>query len=402
MISLGDVLGADYLSDPYPFYANLREHEPISWHPGLKRWLVARYVDVEACFRDARLSSDRSTAALELRSQEMQREVGPVTRAMRAQLAFCDPPDHTRLRGLVNHAMTPKAVLRFKPFIEASVAHLLDVACQERTFDLVAVLADPLPAQVICEMMGLPATDAARFARWSAAATAFLENLTADQATDRAAVAALFEASVYMLSAAQHMATEPRGDTIMSLLVEADEDGDKLSTEELFCNAILLLSAGLETTTHLIANGVLSLMRQPEQWERLKAEPTLINAAVEELARYESPFQYMIRSAAEDLEVGGTHINTKDTLMLLIGSANRDPDAFDQPDVLDICRTENRHLAFGRGSHFCIGAGVARLEAQVALRALIERLPTLRLVTNEVEWKQKFEFRGVTALPVTW
>jgi cytochrome P450 len=392
----------EFLANPYPLYAQLRADAPAYWHGGLNRWLIARYADVDRCLRDPRFSSERTAAISEVRAPHMRVEIAPLTQVIRKQVAFCDPPDHTRLRTLINHALTPRAVQRLQPFIQETVDSLLDACASRGEMDLVEDFASPLPGLVIARMLGIPGEDRPRFRTWSQSALGFLGSLTPTEAQDRTALAHMAEAALYCFSKYQSQLFQPRNDTLLSLLVQATEQGDLLTNEEVVANALLIVLAGHETITHAISTAVLSLMRHRDQWERLKAEPTLVESAAEELLRYESPFQFVTRTVLEDVEIGGATVRAGDTIMLLLGSANRDADVFVDPDDLDVGRASNRHLAFGRGIHFCLGAPLARLQIRAALESLARRLPDLRLASPDVTWVDNFEFRGVTALPVTW
>lgn len=397
-----DLEGPTFLADPYPVYAELRSQAPVRWHAGIHRWLVSRYADVDACFRDERFSSDRAAALTGLRSPAMQAEIAPLIGVMKKQVAFCDPPDHTRLRALLNHALTPRVVERLRPFIQQTTERLLDACVERGEMDLVENFAYPLPVALIARLLGLPDEDQSRLRPWSQAAMALLGGLNPNAGTERTALARMSEAALYILARYQRLLFQPRDDSLLSVLVQATEQGDRLTNEEVMANVVLIISAGHETVTQLISMGVLSLMRNRGQWERLKAEPSLVETAVEELLRYESPFQFVTRTACEDAEISGAPIRAGETVMLLLGSANRDEEVFERPDLLDIGRASNRHVAFGRGIHFCLGAPLARLQAQIALTTLARRLPELRLATNSLEWVPNFEFRGVKALPVTW
>jgi cytochrome P450 len=397
-----DLQAPDFLANPYPYYASLRQESPVTWHPGLNRWLVSRFADVEACFRDPRLSSDRTAAITELRSPAMRAEVQPLTAAMKKQIAFVDPPDHSRLRNLVNHALTPRMVERLRPFVQETVDQLLDESADRGSMDLVADFAYPLSGLTIARLLGVPNEHQPRFRAWARAATTFLGDISPTEESDRNSIARMSEAVLYFFARYQDALFQPRGESLLSVLVQATEQDDSLTTDEVVLNAILLIAAGYDTVTNLISSGIVSLLNHRDQWERLRRQPELIEPAVEELMRFESPFQFVTRTVAEDMTLSGASLTAGQTVMLLLGSANRDEQAFDRPDALDIGRPGNRHLAFGRSIHFCLGAPLARLQAQVAISTLAQRLPTLRLASGEVEWLQNFEFRGVQALPVSW
>ncbi len=310
-----------------------------------------------------------------------------------------DPPDHTRLRTLVQKAFTPRVVERLRPRIEALVKEALDEAEARGSMDLVADLAYPLPVTVIAELLGVPVEDRSAFRRWSDALVGALDPVAL---TDRrsAVLAARDALHAYLERVVAERRAAPRDDLI-SRLVEAEEQGDRLSGPELLAMGVLLLVAGHETTVNLIGNGINALLAHPDQLARLRDEPELIEPAVEELLRYDSPVQLTGRVALEELELGGRRVEPGQMLMLLLGAANRDPRVFAEPERLDLGRDPNPHLAFGRGIHFCLGAPLARLEGQIAIRELVRRFPTLRLAGTP-ERRPTVTLRGFASLPLTW
>jgi pimeloyl-[acyl-carrier protein] synthase len=394
--ALPNLFSPAFLRDPYPLYHRLRAADPIHWNGWA--WTLTRYADVLAVLRDprfiaARIQPDDAWLA--------QTGLEPLFHTHTRMMLFTDPPDHTRLRGLVSQAFTPRVVESLRPRIQALVDELIDAIEAAGETDLIRDLAYPLPVTVIAEMLGVPHDMRDQFRRWSDGVAAFIGGTTAPEMEMLAeAQRCVVEMSAYFREEAGRRRREPRND-LLSALVQAEEAGDRLSSDELIANAILLLVAGHETTTNLIGNGTLALLQHPDQRQRLMDDPALIASAVEELLRYNSPVQGTSRMAAEDVAIDGRQIRRGQHLSLMIGAANRDPAHFADPDALDITRRPNRHLSFAHGPHFCLGAPLARLEGQIAIGTLVRRLPRLALATAEVTWRDNFTLRGLTALPLT-
>jgi len=386
-------------SDPYPIYRELREADPVHWQALMQTWLLTRYDDVLAVLRDqGRFSSERSRATNPF-VQEMEafREAsGPVGRT--PTMLSIDPPAHTRMRNLVNQAFTPRAVEGMRPHIAAISAALLDALPDRRRLDVVGDLAVPLPVIVIAEMLGVPAGERERFKAWSTDIAGTLAGPFQPPAVLERAQRAANELADYFRGQIEARRGAPRDD-LLSALLAAEEQGDLLSEDELLATCILLLVAGNETTTNLIGNGVLALLRNPEQLRRLQEQPDLIGSAVEEMLRYDGPVQLTSRVAVEEMELRGRRIEPGQVVLTVLGAANRDPAQFPDPDRFDIGRPPSRHLALGYGIHFCLGAPLAAAEAQIAIGALIERLPALELAA-EPEWGASFILRGLRSLPV--
>jgi cytochrome P450 len=305
------------------------------------------------------------------------------------------------MRGLVNKAFTPRMVMRMESHIKEIVERLLDAVQQKGRMDLIADLAYPLPFTVIMEMLGLPGEDRQRFKKWSDDFAAVLGMVRHRPEKFHAARGSIGEVTEYICGMRQSLVAEPKDD-LLSALATAAEAGDRLTNEELVANALMLLAAGHETTTKLISNGLLALMRHPEQMKKLRDEPALMASAIDELLRYDSPVQIVWRYADEDMEIGGKPVQRGKFLNLVIGAANRDPARFSEPDRLDITRADNDHLAFGGGIHFCPGAALARLEGQIAIGAILRRMPNLRLETETLEWQESPTFRGAVSFPVSF
>ena len=386
-------------ADPHPIYRRLRAEQPVCQvvEPrGFPLWLVARYVDCASVLRDPRLTKD-----LRKLSPEHQAVYAPIEEpreVLRRHMLTSDPPDHGRLRALVSRAFTPQRVEGLRPRVEAITESLLDAFEGRATVDLVAELAFPLPVTVIAELLGVPAADRDRFRAWTTTlvSTPVTEREMALQRTAAQDFAGYFRDLIAARRA------EPRED-LVSALVHAEEAGDRLGPEELLGTLFLLLAAGHETTVSLLANGAMALMDHPDQRELLQRRPALIGSAVEEMLRYCGPVKHATeRWALEDLEIGGQHIAAGQMVLALLLSANRDEERFPDPDRFDIQRSPNKHLAFGAGIHFCLGAPLARLEAQVAIPALLRRSPGLRLAVarEDLAWSTALLFHGVRSLPV--
>ena len=384
-------LSAEMTRDPYPVYAKLRERSPVH-HSRLGDAIVlSRYADVDRILRDhARFSSNP-----DLRTSGKARYKQPLEER---SILFMDPPDHTRLRALVNKAFTRPAINALEPRIRAVMGGLLDDIEDPAGFDLMEAIAIPLPVIVIAEMLGVPQQDRAQFQTWSARRARLLEPMLT-RSERKIADQAWQQLSRYFLSIIQNRRAEPQDD-IMSSLVHVEEQGDTLSEAEMLNMLRLLLVAGNETTTNLIGNGMLALLRHPEQLRLLRDDPGLIPASVDELLRYDSPVQVVARCAVEDCDINGTPARAGQDVILLGGSANRDPDAFENPDQLDFNRKKPDHISFGRGIHYCLGAALARLEGRIAFEMLLERFNSLRLLTEHPAFRYSIVLRGLESLPV--
>jgi cytochrome P450 len=391
-----------FLADPYPVYCDLRQAASVTWvdgpaggPPWLNAWHVFPYDAVANCLRDDRISSQRQMAAMPLEHFG----IDPTTPAarffwsMQAQtMLTMDAPDHTRLRRLVLTALTPRVVERLRGDIQAVVDALLDAvasASGER-FDLMPALAAPLPAIVIAQLLGIPAEDWASFKRWSDGIIGF--NITPEKLDN------FYALGEYLRARIAERRDQPRDD-LMSGLVSARDQDDALSEDELVAQCIVLLVGGHETTTHAIGNATYRLLADPPLWESLASIP--IAPAVEELLRFDSPFQALSRRARSDLVLGEQTIAAGDTLWLWIAAANHDPAQFPRPDDIDLMRQDNRHLSFGMGPHYCLGAALARFELQLALATLRHRYPGLQLASASMEWRRDGAIRGPQSLPVT-
>ncbi|HXH12373.1 MAG TPA: cytochrome P450 [Alphaproteobacteria bacterium] len=378
--------------DPYPIYDALRAKDPVHWSPLASAWVFSRYRDVEAILRDHRRFSN------DPRNRYIPKGLRASTAFPRWSMFFIDPPDHTRLRGLANDAFTPSAVEALKSSIWESMEELLDRIEDPATFDVIEAIARPLPVIVIAKLLGVPSTDWVQLADWSHRLGRTLEPAIRAAELQEALLAA-HELDVYFRGAIDERRTHPRSDLISALTSVADV-GDRLNQNELLMLLRLFLVAGSETTTNLIGNGLLALLRHPAQLHLLRDQPDLMPAAVEECLRYDTPVQVDGRAALEDMEIDGRYIKKGQGILALLGSANRDADVFDHPDRLDIMRKQASNLSFGRGIHYCLGAPLARLEARIAFEALLRRFSEIRLLTDLPPYKTNVAIRGLKALPV--
>jgi pimeloyl-[acyl-carrier protein] synthase len=380
-----DFCSPSSMADPYPAYAHLRETDPVHYDADLDAFLATRYADVQTILSDPRFVKQPLDG-------------GPPPLRVMANMLDLDPPDHTRLRSFVNRAFVPRVVESLRPHVAAIAAELLEEAASPGRMDLVADYAFPLCASVIALLLGVPREDRDRFRAWSQR-TILLTDGTQPRAVVADGKRAVGELIFYFTDLVS--ARRPEAcDDFLGRLMAAEEHGERLTLREVVVMCALLLVAGHETAANLCANGTLALLRHPDQLAALRACPDLLPTAVEELLRYESPVQRTGRIVAEDLEIGGKHLRRGQRVAPMLGAANRDPGVFRDPERLDLGRRENRHLALGRGIHFCVGAPLARLEAQVAFPALLDRFPNLALDTDTPVWSANTAIRSLKALPV--
>jgi pimeloyl-[acyl-carrier protein] synthase len=386
----------EFLADPYPTYHRLRDEDPVH-HSPLDFWVLTRYDDVATVLRDPRFIKEPLVSMVAARFGVS------VPPGVGLSMLDRDPPDHTRLRSLVSKAFTPRVVEGLRPRIQTIVDDLITRAEAVGTMELIEEFAYPIPVNVICEMLGVPVEDHERFKGWSLDIARGLDSvwLPPESEIPKRSGAARHAIGDYMRGLIAERRASPRGD-LLSALISAEEAGDKLSEDELIATCILLLIAGHETTVNLIGNGTLALLRHPEELRRLRETPGLITSAVEEVLRYDGPVQRTARITSTEVTIGGRTIPKGEMVMPFIGAADRDPSQFPDPDRLDLGRTDNRHIAFGWGIHFCLGAPLARVEGQIAIDTLVRRLPRLALVDAEPEYRQSLTLRGLKALPVTF
>jgi pimeloyl-[acyl-carrier protein] synthase len=397
-LSLYQLLDPEVLADPYPLYHRLRTEVPVHWDPYLHAWVVTRYADVITVLHD--FSANRTPTPEQFAAMGLS-ELGPIAQVMVRQMLFMDAPAHTRLRGLASMAFTPARVEALRSHIRDILDDLLEPLLPAGRMDVINDLAAPLPAIVTAEMLGVPTSDCDNLKAWSADFAEVLGNFQHNPDRTARTLRCVEEMSSYFRDAMQRMKTEPREGLINSFMT-AEIDGDRLTEEEIIANCIVTMVGGQETTTNLIGNGVLSLLRNPVQLQRLRDDPALIPSAVEELLRYESPSQHTARIAPQDTEIGGQLIRKGQAVIAVMGAANRDPERFPDPDRLDLGRTDNRHLAFGWASHFCFGAALARIEGQLCFEAIARRMINLEIEPGPLVWRNNLGLRGLTSLPVTF
>ena len=398
ILSLYHLLDPEVLANPYPLYHRLRSEDPVHWDPFLHAWVVTRYADVVTVFQH--FSANRTPTPEHLTTMGLAK-LTPLAQVMVRQMLFLDQPNHGRVRSLASKAFTPRRVEVLRSHIQDITERLLDAVQDQGRMDVIADLAYPLPAIVTAEMLGVPTSDWQQLTAWSADFAQVLGNFQHTPETAPRVMRSLEEMVAYFRAAVRQAARHPREGLITALLT-AEIEGDRLSEEEVIANTIVTMVGGQETTTNLIGNGLLSLLRHRDQLEKLHADLSLVPSAVEELLRYESPSQHTARLAPEDVELGGKLIRKRQATIAVMGAANRDPERFPDPDRLDITRQDNRHVAFAWGAHFCFGAPLARIEGQTAFEAVLRRMPNLSLAAEKVVWRENLGLRGLTALPVTF
>jgi cytochrome P450 len=397
-LSLYHLLDPEVLANPYPLYQLLRSEDPVHWDPFLHAWVVTRYADVVTVFQ--RFSANRTPTPEQLTALGLS-ALTPLAKVMVLQMLFLDPPAHGRVRGLASKAFTPRRVEVLRGHIQDITDSLLDAVQDKGHMDVIADLAYPLPAIVTAELLGVPTSDWKQLTAWSADFAQVLGNFQHNPERAPKVIRSLEEMIVYFRAAIREQQRHPR-DGLIHALLTAEIDGDSLSEEEVIANTIVTMVGGQETTTNLIGNGMLTLLRHPDQLERLRADLSLIPSAVEELLRYESPSQHTARLAPDDVVLGGKLIRKRQAVIAVMGAANRDPERFQDPDRLDLGRQDNRHVAFAWASHFCFGAPLARIEGQTAFEAVLRRMPNMNLKPGPITWRENLGLRGLTELPVTF
>ena len=397
----------EFLANPYPIFDEMRRNDPIFWNAENNYWILTRYADIASQTQNDQLSSNRIGAHSRRMPNEAKEYFRPFFTAVSSWMLMIDPPDHTRLRGLVNKAFTPRVVENMRGLVQDLVNNMLAAVKDNGRMDIMTDLANQLPATVIAELIGVPGSDQRQFKQWSDDIASALSGI--DTGGTKEEIFALYDlAQKSLVALADYFRTKvdelrrnPR-ETLLCALAQAEEKGDRLTEDELFANCILLMIAGHETTTNLIGNGVLALLQNPSQREMLTSNPELIVPAVEELLRYDSPVQKMGRIALADINIAGKEIKQGQMVCFSFAAGNRDPEQFEAPKQLDITRKPNRHLAFGNGLHYCVGAALARLEGQIAVNTILNRLPGLQLATEQLEWHRNFTLRGLKSLPIAF
>ena len=389
-------------ADPFPTFARMRAEDPVHWSPRMKAWLITRYEDVKRItLNNEHISANRLTPFFE--ASPARGGIENLMRYLNHWMVFRDPPDHTRLRKLFSKAFSSRSVREFRPGIEDMVAHLLDgieaKARRGEPVDWIADFAYPLPATVIMDLLGVPRADLQRVKVWSDEIALFIGTAQAVPDKYPRAEEGARAMAAYFRGLVEARTAEPRDDMISHLVLVRDEQ-ETLTTDEVIGTCIMLLFAGHETTTNLLGNGFYHTMRFRGQWERLLADSPLVPTAIEEWLRYDGPSGALARVAAADVEFGGKTIKKGERIFAFVNAANRDPAQFEEPDTFDLARRPNPHLTFGHGIHFCLGAPLARLEGQIALDALLQRFPGIRLNGPEPEWNDSIILRGMKSLPV--
>jgi pimeloyl-[acyl-carrier protein] synthase len=397
-LSLYRLMDPAVLADPYPLYKKLRETDPVHWDPFLHAWIVTGYHDCVAVLH--KMSADRTPTPDQIKAMGVE-QLEPIARVMTKQMLFMDAPAHTRLRKLCSVAFTSHRIEQMRAHIAAIAETLIAKALPSGRMDVIADFAAPLPAIVTAEMLGVPSEDHQQLKSWSADFAEMLGNFQHNP--DRAArvLKSVEEMTAYFRAAIRAQEKLPREGLIHSLMT-AEIDSAKLSEEEIVANAIVTMVGGQETTTNLIGNGMLTLLHNPAALAQLRDDPAIIESAVEELLRYESPSQHTARIAPEDCELGGKRIKKRDAVMAVMAAGNRDPARFADPDTLDLRRPDNRHLAFGWAAHFCFGAPLARMEGQIAFTSLLQRLGNVTLPAQNLVWRENLGLRGLKALTVAF
>ena len=395
-LSLCQLLDPQIMADPYPFYRTLRETDPVFWDPFLHAWVVTSYEHVVTVL--LRFSAERTLTSEQLAGLGLG-ALNPIFDVIRQQMLFRDPPVHTRLRSLCASAFTPARAAKLRSHIQEIVDALIDRFIENGRADIVADFAAPMPGIVTARMLGVPVEHHEDLKRWSLDFAEILGNFQHNPDRIARVCESVEEMTAYFRAAVRSQATHPT-EGLVNALVTAEVDGRRLTEEEIIANTILTMIGGQETTTNLIGSGLITRLRHPEQMRMIREDPSLIPGAVEELLRFESPIQHTARVAREDVMLGGKQIRRGQSVIAVIAAGNRDPNRFPNPDVLDLKRTDNRHLAFGWGAHFCFGAPLARIEGQIAFATLLERLHNLELLSDTVAWHENLGLRGLTSLPV--
>jgi len=397
-LSLYHLLNPEVLANPYPLYHRLRSEDPVHWDHYLHAWVVTRYADVINVLRH--FSAHRIPTPEQLTALGLSALI-PLAQVMTRQTLFLDPPTHTCMREMTAKAFTPRRVEVLHSHICDITNSLLDAVEDKGHMDLIADLAYPLSAIVTAEMLGVPTSDWKQLTAWSADFAKVLGNFQHNLEHAQQVVDCLEEMTTYFRTAIEDQKKHPC-DSLISAFLNAEVAGEHLTDEDVVANMLLIVVGGQDEITNLIGNGFLTLLRHQDQLEELRADLSLLPSAVEELLRYESPSQYTARLAPDDVELGGKMIRKHQAVIAVIGAANRDPERFPDPDSFDICRQDNRHIAFGWASHFCFGAPLARIEAKIVFEAMIRRMPNLQLAPGPIVWRENQGLRGLAALHVTF
>jgi cytochrome P450 len=398
-LSLYQLLDPEVLADPYPLFRRLRETDPVHWDPFLHAWIVTRYEDVVNVMM--KCSADRTPTPQQLEAMGMLAELQPIAQVMVKQMLFLDAPAHTRLRALCATAFTPARVAALKEHIQEIADQLIDQVLDSGKMDMIADFASPLPAIVTAELFGVPTADHQNLKDWSTNFAEMLGNFQHNPDRARGALKATENMVAYFQQAMRDQDKNPTPGLVNSLM-NAEVDGSRLTEEEIVANLIVTMVGGLETTTNLIGNGLVSLLKNRDQLELLKGDSSILPSAIEELLRYESPSQHTARLAPDDMMLGGKKIQKRQAVIAVFAAANRDPERFPDPDKLDLRRADNRHVAFAWGAHYCFGAPLARMEGQIAFETMLRRLPNIQLEPQELMWRENLGLRGLKSLFITF
>jgi pimeloyl-[acyl-carrier protein] synthase len=396
-LSLFQLLDPAVHADPYPFYKRLREQAPVMWDPFMHTWVVTRYEDVMTVLH--RFSADRTPDPKKMEALGLP-SLGPVADVMARQMLFLDAPAHTRLRKLCSSAFTPRRVEAMEDKVREIAHGLIAESAGRGEMEVIADFAEPFPAIVTAGLLGVPLDDHRQLKAWSATFAEMLGNFQHNPDRINDVLRCVADMTGYFRDAIREQERCPKEGLIRSLM-DAEVDGSRLSEDEVIANTIVTMVGGQETTTNLIGNGLLTLIRTPEKLRQLREQPEIIASAVEELLRFETPSQHTARICREDTVLGGKLIRKGEAVMAVMAAGNRDPERFADPDSLDLTRADNRHLAFGWAAHFCFGAALARMEARIAFTSLV-RLDDIRVATDTLEWRTNSGLRGLKALPIAF
>jgi len=397
-LSLHRLLDPEVLANPYPLYQELREKDPVHWDPFLHAWVVTRYEDVYHVLMH--YSANRTPTPEYFESMGMS-ELAPIARLMVRLMLFQDGTGHARLRSLCAYAFTPARIAALRQHIQDIADRLIDKVVRAGTMDVIADFAGPLPSIVTCEMLGVPGQDSEMLRGWSADFAEMLGNFQHNPERSRHMQETVDNMTAYFQEAVREQQRQPRPGLVQAL-ISAETDGMRLTEDEIVASLIVTMVGGQETTTNLIGNGLVSLLRNPDQMQLLQQDRSILASAVEELLRYESPSQQTARLAPEDTILGGKKILKRQAVIAVMAAGNRDPQRFPEPNRLDLRRPDNRHLAFGWAAHYCFGAPLARMEGQIAFDTLLRRLPGLQLQPQEFVWRENLGLRGLKSLRVSF
>jgi pimeloyl-[acyl-carrier protein] synthase len=396
-LSLYRLYNPAVLADPYPLYARLRTEDPVHWDPFLHAWVVTRYAEVVTVLQSFSAKCAPAPQKLESIGLSALDSIGQI---MVLQHLFMDPPDHTPLRAVCSQAFTPHRVERLRARIQQIVSTLLEPVLSVGRIELMADLANPLPAIVSAEILGLPPSDHEQLKAWSADFAEVLGNFQHNPDRSSQMLRSLNDSTAYFRAAIRRERERQTGDSMISVLLNAEIDGRPLTEEVVIANCILLMVGAQETTPNLIGNGMLTLLRNQGEFQKLRSNPSLLPSAIEEMLRFEAPSQHTTRIPQQDVQLGGKNISRGQSVIAVMGAANRDPERFPDPDRFDITRTDNKHLAFGAGPHYCFGAPLGRMEASIAFSALFGRVSELSLADSQFIWRDNLGLRGLSELPL--